>query len=197
MGAGKKMAAATCLVLILVFGAPMPAQMTADKHAKDVIWDSKAQKEAGAYTQEEKVAAVWIDFLKKRLKYPDSLQISDIIARGSGESASLEIIYRAKNGYGGTNTKSMTGSLYQSDCDHCAREPFLILPDGRHSFPSRRDPKPMGGQLSILTDKRLDIGRVARIFLDTGVPYQYHEGADGEEAFGWHEEDERMNEAGQ
>lgn len=197
MRAGKKMAAAVFLVLILVFIASMPAQMTEDEYAKDEVYGSAAQKEADiVYTQEEKVAAVWIDFLIKRLKYPDSLQISDIIVRGRGESASLEIIYRAKNGYGETNTKSMTGSLYRPDCDDCGSGPFLVLPDGRHTFPSRMDPGTAGRRLNILPDKRLDIGRVRRLLLDAGIQYQYHDGGDEEDAFGWREEDERMNEAG-
>lgn len=141
------------------------------------------------YTDEEMIAAVWLDFLTKRLRNPDSLQVSDIVIWGGDSSPSLEIAYSAQNAYGGVNKKSMIGSLYGFDNNDNGIIPYIILPNGKYSFPNRRNPKPNGIQLTD-KDRRLDINKIKRI---TNFSYEYNFSI-GNNLLGWYENDKLYNE---
>lgn len=142
------------------------------------------------YTEEEIIAAIWLHFLTNRLRDPSSLQVSDIVIWGDGTSPSIEIAYSAKNAYGGTNKKSLLGSLYGFDENKNGTTPYIILPNGKYTFPNRRNPKPAGIHLTE-KDKRLDINRVKRI---TDFTYDFNFHVDEYDMLGWHEKDRLSNE---
>lgn len=186
MKAMAKLTAAACLFLLIVAAAPIPMQMPA-----------QMTKAEGCYAKEEKVAAVWLDFLEKKLRYPDSLQVTDIIARGSGASATLEIVYSAKNARGGISQKALTGYLNaESFCDG-GIERFLILPDGSPSFPQRSARMEAGGSLKAQEGRRLDEEKVRGYLADSGARYLYYGCRKAEETLGWREKDAGRNEVRQ
>jgi hypothetical protein len=62
---------------------------------------------ADILTGYDKMAIDVVTFLKSQLKNPQSLQINEIVARGSDASAFFKIDYSAQNGFGGYNRETV------------------------------------------------------------------------------------------